>query len=150
MAVTVRTNSDAVKALLGGNYDDRAVADGGSPSLTPFMEMAAMLVNRVETCADEDADTALSDDELEMLERMLAAHFYQSRDQGVTSESNLSSSSSYKGQFTEGLKKTTYGQDALDFDSSGCLAAITGGRGTASFAWLGKRKSAQTPYDQRD
>jgi len=145
MAVTLRTNSAAVQALLGVNYDTV-----NAPSLTAFMETAALLIDRVEDCA-VDGGSALTADELEMLERYVAAHFYQTMDQGFASKSTLSASMSAHGQTGMYLEGTKYGQAAISMDYTGCLAAIAQGQGArASFTWLGKRKSAQTDYVDRD
>lgn len=136
-----RTTSASVQDILGNNYD-------GSTSLTPFIDTATAIVDRVETCA-ADRDKALTDAELELIERWLAAHCYQQMDQGYASKSTDGAGASFHGQTGMHLESTKYGQMALRLDWSGCLTAI-GSRQTARMAWLGKAPSAQTDYVNRD
>lgn len=140
-----RTDSDSVKAVLapGGDYDLL-----NEPSLTPFITVANLIMNRVMTCASLKGVT-ISDDEALAMETWLAAHAYQASDQGYTSKSTEGASGSFMGQTGMGIDGTKYGQTALMMDPSGCLAAITRGS-SASMMWLGKAPSAQTDYEDRD
>jgi hypothetical protein len=138
--MTIRTTSSAVEGILLANYD-------GTSSLTPAMETATLLVDRVITCATRKGVT-ISDAEAEMLERYLAAHFYGHGDQFYTSKSTSGASGSFQGQFTEGLKSSHYGQSAMAMDPSGCLRALTTGA-RASATWLGKPKSSQLSAEDR-
>jgi hypothetical protein len=138
-----RTNAAAVQALLGNDYDADA-----APSLTPRIETATVIVDRVATCATAKAIT-LTAAELELIERWLSAHFYAMTDQTYSSKSTGGASASFHGQTGLALDATKYGQTAKLLDYSGCLTAI-GGRQVASGAWLGKRPSEQTLYTDRD
>lgn len=143
-----RTNAAAVQAILGGtatnsNWD-------GTTSLTPFIDTASAMVDRVETCAIAD-EADLTAAELELVERWLAAHCYQQFDKGYTSRSTISSSGSFEGQTGMYLESTRYGQMAMSVDPSGCLRAQNaGGRTVASAVWLGKPPSAQVNVWDRD
>lgn len=138
-----RTTSSAVQLILLKDYDGEDL-----PSLSPYIEAATAIVDRVESCASEK-EIPLSATELELIERWLSAHFYQMSDQAYTSKSTGGASGSFKGQFGAGFEITTYGQMALRLDYSGCLSAIDK-RQTAGAFWLGKEPSNQTPYYQRD
>lgn len=143
-----RTDVDSVRALLapGGDYDDI-----NKPTLVPFIETASLIVDRVKTCAiDKGKD--LTTAELELIERWLSAHFYVQSDQAYQSKSTSGASGSFQGQVGEGLQNSKYGAAALSLDYSGCLLAISGGadRRTAGAIWLGKPRSTQIDYAQRD
>ena len=142
-----RTNAAAVKTLMapGRDYDTRR-----NPDLSPFIDTASLMVDRVAECAEEEGDS-LSDAALELIERWLSAHFYQQSDQGYSSKSTGGASGSFHGQTGMRLEGTKYGQTALDLDHSGCLQAITGeSRAEASLDWLGKPPSEQIPLRDRD
>lgn len=139
-----RTDAAAVQAILLNDYD----ADE-SPSLTPFIETASAVVDDVAACATAKAVT-LGDTRLELIERWLAAHYYQQSDQGYASNSTEGASASFHGQTAMYLESTKYGQTAVRLDKSGCLAAIAGGeRKVASGAWLGKTRAEQLDYEDR-
>lgn len=139
-----RTTSDLVIAILGSNY---GVIQGSLPSLTPFIDIASAIVNRVAICADNKEDP-LTATELELLERWLAAHAYVQMDQVAQSESTSSASITYQGKTGMNLQGSKYGQMALTLDPSGCLKAVSEGS-RARMVWLGQATSEQTPYDQR-
>ena len=146
----MRTTAAAVAAVL---VDASASANGqgdydGSTDLTPYMETATAIVDRVYTCS-VNKGKALSTIELELIERWLSAHFYCASDQPFSSKSVAGRSGSYQGQTGMGLTGTKYGQVALNVDWSGCLSNLDK-RQVASASWLGKPPSEQTPYDQRD
>jgi hypothetical protein len=61
-----RTTEAAVKLIIKVN-------ETATPSLTPFIDAANMLVTKL--CTSDDLD----DDQLEIIERWLAAHFYAIR-----------------------------------------------------------------------
>lgn len=143
--MAVRTTADAVKEEMapGRDYDtDR------SPSLTRFIARASALVDRVVTCATAKGYTHTAD-ELEHLEALLAAHFYQQSDQGLASETTDRASAVYHGKTGMYLESTKYGQSAVALDGSGCLLAI-GNKRSASAAWIGRAPSEQTDYVDRD
>lgn len=140
-----RTGSSAVQAVLrpatvGGDYD-------GSTDLSPYIATATVMVDRVASCATVKGK-ALSDAELELIERWLAAHLYAMADQTYTSKTTQGASGSFGGQLGMSLEATKYGQNALAVDYSGCLTVISK-RQVASFGWLGKPKSEQTDYEDR-
>lgn len=139
----MRTTADAVKDLLGRNYDTSY-----NPPLTRHIAWANKVMDRVVTCATQKGES-LDDAELEMLECLLAAHHYQASDEGYTSRSTSGASGSFKGQFGKGLERTTYGQDAMLMDATGCLTAFDKGN-KATFHWLGKPESEQLSYRERN
>ena len=143
-----RTNSTNVQGVLrlgsqGGDYDD-----ANSPSLTPFIDTATAIVDRVNTCAT-DREVTLTTAELELIERWLAAHCYVQTDQSYASKSTAGASASFHGQTGMGLENSKYGQMALSLDPSGCLKAISQSRKVRA-VWLGKIPSEQTDYVDRD
>lgn len=138
-----RTTDTLVKGVLLLDYDSRRLH-----SLTPFIEAANLIVSRVATCATRKEMT-LSSDELEMIERWLAAHMYVQSDQTFASKSTSGASGSHHGQTGMGLENSKYGQTAKMLDPSGCLAALDKQQ-VAGAHWLGKPPSEQTPYVDRD
>lgn len=140
--MTVRTDSDSVKAVLLRDYDTR-----NSPSLDPFIRAASLIVDRVAACASLKGIMLSTDEKLD-IETWLAAHAYQASDPGYKSKSTSSASGSFTGEFDKGFESTRYGAMALSLDNSGCLAAI-GKRQAASMYWLGKVPSEQTDYQYR-
>lgn len=142
-----RTTADAVKALMapGGDYD--LILE---PDLTPFIDTASSVVDDVAECAANKGKT-LSATKLELIERWLAAHFYQQSDQGYTQRSTLRASGSFQGKTEMYLESTKYGQTASNLDPSRCLDVIANGtRKVAGGFWLGKPKSEQINYEDRD
>lgn len=128
--------------------DFGAREDGTTPSLTPFIDTAAAIVDRVEACAILKSKT-LTATELELVERWLAAHFYAVSDKPYASRSTSGASGSFHGQTGMYLEATLYGQTAMRVDYSGCLAALNK-RATAGAMWLGKPPSEQIAYVDRD
>lgn len=88
--------------------------------VTPFIEAANAIVTRVLA-----SFTEYNDEDLELIERWLSAHFYAIRDPRVTSESAAGLGQSF--QHREGLifQSTQFGQMALVLDTSGRLAALS-------------------------
>lgn len=116
-----RTTPAAVEAILGDDYNY-----DGNTDLTPFIASANIIVNRVNTCAlAKNPAIVLGDDELELIERWLAAHYYCKMDQLYQSKSTSSASASFQGQKTNSIESTDYGQSAINMDYSGCLSAIS-------------------------
>ncbi len=145
-----RTTAAAVKLVLGdssthaqgaGDYD-------GSRDLTPFIDSASSIVDRVAACATNKGKT-LSSTELELIERWLSAHLYMMSDQQYASKSTAGASASFRATGGLSLDGSTYGQTAKIVDHSGCLAAFDK-RQTAQLVWLGKAPSDQTDYEDRD
>lgn len=110
--MTVRTTDSAVEGL---TEVDSAV------SLTPFIETASNLVTKFCT-GDEGPDPAYSDDELELIERWLAAHFYRMRDLQPIVERAGTVAEHRKFIQNLGLNNTTYGQTVMVLDWNGGLA----------------------------
>lgn len=125
-----RTTIAAVKGLLGRDYDSNKLYD-----VQPYIDGAWPMVDRVVTCATNKGIT-LTDAELEIIERHVAAHRYQMMDQAFSTKSTSSASASFQGVTDKGLEGTKYGQSALDLDYSGCLMNITK-KQRATGAWLG-------------
>lgn len=143
-----RTTSSLVQGVLLADYDAAR-----APSLTPFIDTASALVDRLESSALAEGVT-LAASLLELIERWLAAHCYVQTDRQYQSKSTGGASASFMGQSGLGLKGSTYGQTALRLDYTGFLATVdtpeTPVRRVAGAAWLGKAASEQTPYHQRD
>lgn len=140
---TIRTTAELVKGVLLSEYDSKR-----NPSLDPFMLIASKMVDRVAACAAED-DVPLDAEEKELLERLLAAHAYQSSDPGYSSRSTMGASGSFNQQTGMGLEGTRYGQLAMTADPSGCLALMNSKKRAEGF-WLGKPTQDQLDYDQRN
>lgn len=123
-----RTTSSAVGKLIE--------LDSTVP-VTVFIDTAAELVDEV--CADSD----YSDTRLELIERWLAAHFYQIRLRKVTSEKAGDVGQGYTYNTGLMLASTEYGQQAMMLDTAGGLARLSkqmeaGQAGvTRQVAWLG-------------
>lgn len=113
----------------------------------PFIEMANILTNRV---AAKDVGSLLNSDELAMIEKWLAAHFYETRDHEISEETTEQSEGKYAGQFGKGLERTRAGQNAMLFDETGYLRKVNEGVTLARVEWLGKVPSNQTDYVDRD
>lgn len=148
--MAIRTTSALVAGVL---VDSSASANGqgdydGTTDLTPYILIASRITDRVATCASNKGIT-LDTEELEVIERWLAAHYYQSSDQALASKSTGGASGSFQGQTGKRLEGTKYGQAALDLDYSGCLNAIQM-RAFAGAKWLGKVPSDQVRYSERD
>lgn len=136
-----RTTSAAVQGVLGDDYD-------GSTSLTPFIDTATAMVDRVATCATS-RDRTLTSAELELIERWLAGHLYAMSDQPYQSKTTGRASATFQGRTGMYLEATKYGQTAVNVDYSGCLASISKRR-VARGVWLGKAPSEQSDYIDRD
>lgn len=101
-----------VKAIIDVE-DDRDVS--------PFIELATLLV-------DENlASAGLSAARLKQIELYLSAHYTAvTVERGALSVSKLGDAlETYKGDYTQGLNLTRYGQQAITLDTSGTLAAMS-------------------------
>lgn len=145
-----RTSAAAVKAVMlpGKDYDTV-----NAPDLTPFIDSASNTVDDIVTRAAE-IDVTMSATKLELIERWLAAHYYQCSDQGYAFKGSEGSQATFHGKTDLGFDGTKYGQTAKRLDTSGTLAAMDK---TGSLAgqrvqciWLGKPPSQQTDYTDRD
>lgn len=127
--MAVRTSAEAVEKII---EVDELITD-----LDPFILSANKLVTKF--CASEDYD----DEELEMIERWLAAHFYAIRDPRITQEAIGPIRENKQVQLGLHFNVTTYGQHALVLDYHGGLATlqknITKGTKTPQVGayWLG-------------
>jgi hypothetical protein len=106
-----RTTAELVAGLV--EQDVKSV-----PDLTPFIATANILVTRV--CGS----AGYSDEEIEMIERWLAAHFYCMRDPRATYETARSVAQSLQNKVDLGLATSHYGQQAMILDTKGGLARL--------------------------
>lgn len=142
MAVTLRTDSASVQALLaaGEDYDEARAVD-----LNPYMRAASLLVTRTAVCALTKGVTLSSDEKTEM-EGWVAAYFYTRSDPIYQSKSTGGQSASFVADSTATTER--YKAGAMALDPSGCLDALLNNK-RASFAWLGKNPSSQIDYVDR-
>ena len=129
-----RTTSDAVKAILAGQWDGRTVID-------PFIATASAMVDWVVT-TKANQDTTLGDTLAAQVECYLSAHFYQHADQALKSKSTGGASGSFQGRDGMVFTATDYGRTACALDITGQLARRSkeveeGGRRRATACWLG-------------
>ena len=149
-----RTTIVKVKQTLTNDWDPKQ-------NLQPFIDKAVMLTDKAVACALAKSLTLTADvvtdagttNAATMIETELAAHFYKyARDRQINSRGEGGVSHSYSGQTAMYLEGTTYGQNALSLDHSGCLQALAMGQQSkkARGTWLGRRPSQQTVYSDRD
>lgn len=124
------TTEAAVAAILADFYEDDSV-------LAPYVEGANLLV--VKVCVPEGYD----DVQLEMIERWLAAHLYACRVGQLAAKAVGPARDAYNTKVGLSLSSTTYGQQAMLFDTEGALAALAdqnanGGPVQASIHFLGR------------
>lgn len=127
--MAVRTTDELVRGII---ETEVSISD-----LTPFIQSASMLVDKF--CEG----VGYQEQELEMIERWLSAHFYAIRDPRRSAESAGSVAESYQYRLGLHLQVTTYGQMAMILDYNGGLAALNasiedGKTGPPDIAWLGK------------
>lgn len=136
-----RTTDD----LVGGICE---VAEGDD--LAPYISSASRLVDRC--CLTGVDGTALdyTTDDLELIERWLAAHFYCVFNPRTTQESVGQAQQQFEGRSDLRLNFTRYGQQAMLLDVHGGLAALNNGLGKVEkkfpavtgrkprITWLGK------------
>ncbi len=139
--MALRTNTVSVQEVLGRNYDQKTGLNG-------FIKSANVVVNAIVRCATAKG-ASLLDEQLERIETLLAAHYYQRADPGFSSKNTGRSSASFKGQTGMKLEGTEYGQDALGMDTTGCLASFNNG-GRVQMLWLGKPPSSQIDFADRN
>lgn len=141
--MAIRTTPGKVEEILLGDYD-------GTSALTAQILGASKIVDRMVTCAAED-DVSFDAEELELIERYVAAYRYTLSDPLYTSRSTSKASGSFQGeQDAAGKPINRYLKAALDLDPSGCLRELLMPGPRAGGYWLGKAPSEQTDYDQRD
>lgn len=137
--MSVRTTTTLVQAVLMGDWDQ-------STDLTPFIDSASSVIDKVVTCAAAKGITITSTD-AELMERWLSGFFYQGGDPGYTSRSTANKSGSFRDDSDK--FKNPYLRRAALIDTSGCLTAIIL-RQVASIAWGGKTVPEQLTFDQRN
>lgn len=153
--MAARTTEALVKSILGSgprkyNYD-------GSTTLMPFIVAANNFISQAKAIAANRGYSVVdgpdaADDTASLwgiLERWVAAHLYQTMDQGYQSRTTEGASGQFLGQTGKKLESTYYGQNALMLDWTGSLE-ILDKRKIASLDWGGKPPSQQIPYNQRD
>lgn len=112
-------------------------------SLTPFIEAANLLVNRICVPAkDSEGNLYYTlETELEVIERWLAAHFYAVRDPRIVTEGVSVIMTRFESKVDLHLNMTRYGQAAMTVDTSGALASwnhsLKKGKRKAAIHWLG-------------
>lgn len=104
-----RTDASRVAATLPGNPDE--------DDLDIHIEDASSIVD------DEIPKEDLTDEQLERIERYLAAHSYKFlQNRQLFQFASGSSSGTFSGRFGEGLKGTAWGQMAIESDPTNTLA----------------------------
>ncbi len=111
-----RTSDIKVKEIFDTDIEDT----------TPFIIAANLIIT------DKLTGQGLSADHLAELERWLAAHLACARDPRAKTDKTGDASTTYTGNFAEGLKSTPYGQQVLLLDSTGILSRTSAKQ--ASFA----------------
>ena len=133
--MAARTTEAAVRGII---ESDDAITD-----LEPFITMANELVT--ECCGD----AGYTDDRLELIERLLAAHFYCLRDMRSKVERAGSVSQEYDTKLDLYFAHTHHGQMALMMDTNGGLSdlqdqAKEGAKVSANMLWIGMTKEEQS------
>ena len=145
--MAVRTTVEDVKAIIyhrrGGASADDTV------DFTPYIEVASVLTDKVESCAIAKGEP-LTDEQLEKVERYLAAHFWGIDDQQYRSKQTERASATFGGETKMGLDFTAFGQMAKVLDTSQCLREMDRIRIKVGLTWLGKPTSGQIDYADRD
>ena len=98
-------------------------------SVAPFIDTATLMVDELL------AGRGHSDARLKQIELYLAAHYALLALEGgnVKSEKLGEATTTYAGVFTEGLRLTRYGQQALALDTFGILGKVGTGNNLAEF-----------------
>jgi hypothetical protein len=136
--MSVRTTEGNVQGILGNHYDN-------ATSLVPFIDTASSLVDDIALL-----DSSISATRLELIERWLAAHYYEHADQITQSRSTGGASGQFQGRTDMGFDSTKYGQEAKRLDSSGMLVNLDQPlRPKAGGFWLGKARDDQLDVDER-
>lgn len=108
--MAIRTTDSAVRAIIE--------TDTGITDLTPFMTFATELVDEV--CVP----AGYSDTRLELIERLLSAHFYCLRDMRAKSEKAETVAQTMDTELDLFFSHTHHGQMALMMDTAGGLANL--------------------------
>ena len=133
-----RTTPAKVEAILNKDYDYV-----NRPSLTPYIDTAAELIDRVVTQASANG-TTIGATTAELMERWLSADCYVRSDATHSSRSNMGASASFT------RKGDEYRRMAIALDPSGILSGLlTEGKQRVDIFWLGKPPSEQIDYQDR-
>lgn len=117
-------------------------------SIAPFLDAASALVDYIVT---QDTASILTTALKEQIEKWLAAHYYAIRDLQYHERETQDAKGKFQGKTGMGLDATLWGEQAKGFDVTGTLVRLDAKqRPVASVTWLGKPKSSQIPYEQRD
>lgn len=139
-----RTTAALVQGVLGDDYGLNLA--GSLPDLIPYIAAASSIVTNLIPCQTRKG-YSLTSDNMELIERWLAAHLYKMSDKDYTSRSTAGASGQFAGQTTQGFDATLYGQTAQRLDPSNCLRNLDKqqkGRGI----WIGKPPSLQSPEEE--
>ena len=143
-ATPYRTSVEAVKKRLADNYGK--LADGVTwPDLEPFLRSANLITTEVAACAVRKGNpqgTAV----LREIEEWLAGWLFTKSRPMTSSRSTEGASGSFQ---TDPQIPEWYKAGALALDFTGCLSAILDKK-RASMVWLGKPRSEQIPYSDRE
>lgn len=125
-----RTTDAKVRDILGS--DDESI------KTTPFIETANSLVtNYIVTACGATYNAT----QLELIERWLAAHYYEVNDRRLSEENTGRAGGVFEGKTEMGFNSTRYGQSVLDLDYEGCLANLSANQGkrTIGGKWQGTK-----------
>lgn len=136
--MAIRTNDQAVRA---------SVDASSSINMAPFIRRANALTDKV---AAADTTSLLTSALLIEIETCLAAHFYARRDPQYRAKSTNRASAEFQGRSGMRLDGTDWGQDAIALDVTGYLDSLSRGRHKVGVTWLGKPRSEQTDYKDRN
>jgi len=141
-----RTDANAVKELMRATAGGESDYDSANaPSLQPFIDSANAFTDRVAVCAVRK-DVPLTNAELELIERWMAAHFYTKTDRTLSSKSTSKASGSY---VNDPQVPEPYKAGAMALDPSGCVAALLNRQRAGAF-WAGKPRSEQLAWEDRN
>lgn len=127
-----RTTIARIQGVLGTNYD-------GSTSLTPYLDSATSIVDRLVELAGEKGLTITST-QAELVERWLGAYYYTVMDPLYLEKETGKA----KGKWAE----RSYRDMAEQLDPTGLLCKILAKK-LIEVTWLGKTPSEQTDYEER-
>jgi hypothetical protein len=100
--------------------------DSSITDISAFITAANTIINA--TLADTDLTEAVKTE----IERWLSAHFVAIRDQRAAAEKAGSVSVNYQYKLGTNLQCTMYGQQACMIDTTGILAGLSNGKGSAT------------------
>jgi len=115
-------------------------------SVAPFIGTANALTNYV---VSQDANGVLNTELKKEIEKYLAAHFYEHRDQAFAAKKTGDSSATFQGVWGKGFESSKWGQTAITLDVTGVLRALSK-NAPIKITWLGKPPSDQIDYVDRD